>query len=63
MVANAGVPVVRVAKAHTAAGIIDRVRCVAGALGVSAAAAPLVQELMATDAALTRGSPDAAARC
>jgi len=59
VVANAGVPVVRVAEAHTAAGIIDKVRCVAAVLGISVAAAPLVQDLVATDAALTRGAPGA----
>ena len=59
MVASAGVPVVRVAEAHTAAGIVDKVRCVAAVLGISAAVAPLVQDLLATDAALTRGTSGA----
>lgn len=56
MVTSAGVPVVRVEEAHTAAGIIDKVRCVAAVLGITTDAAPLVRDLVATDSALTHNS-------
>ena len=58
MVAAAGVPVVRVGETHTAAGIIDKVRCVASVLGVSSDAAALLEELSATEGALVSNSPD-----
>ena len=58
MVAAAGVPVVRVDETHTAAGIIDKVRCVASVLGVSADAASLLEELSAAEGALAGNSPD-----
>lgn len=46
-VRRAGVPVVRVGEAHTARGIVDKVRCVAGVLGLRDVAEALIRDELA----------------
>ena len=46
-VRRAGVPVVRVGEAHTARGIVDKVRCVADVLGLRDVAEALIRENLA----------------
>ena len=61
MVSAAGVPVVQIGETHTASGIVDKVRCVASVLGVSAESTSRIEALVATETTLARSSPDDAA--